>query len=140
MDVSPARFEDGSLVYDVAGAHLAYDGSVFKGTYDLVMSSSVARCLYQFSSAPIKATISIIAADGSVQNIATEVVGERNGWLTLSANNFTFSAPTIKIKLFQDAPAKPAVNKSVTISCVKGKITKKVTGISPKCPSGFKKK
>jgi hypothetical protein len=140
MDVSPARFEDGSLVYDVAGAHLAYDGSVFKGTYDLVMSSSVARCLYQFSSAPIKATISIIAADGSVQNIATEVVGERNGWLTLSANNFTFSAPTIKIKLFQDAPAKPAVNKSVTISCVKGKITKKVTGISPKCPSGYKKK
>ena len=27
-----------------------------------------------------------------------------------------------------------------TITCVKGKITKKVTGVNPKCPSGFKKK
>lgn len=27
-----------------------------------------------------------------------------------------------------------------TISCVKGKATKKVSGLTPKCPSGFKKK
>ena len=27
-----------------------------------------------------------------------------------------------------------------TLTCVKGKITKKVTGISPKCPTGYKKK
>ena len=27
-----------------------------------------------------------------------------------------------------------------TISCVKGKATKKVSGLAPKCPSGFKKK
>ena len=27
-----------------------------------------------------------------------------------------------------------------TITCVKGKVTKKVTGVSPKCPSGYKKK
>jgi hypothetical protein len=30
--------------------------------------------------------------------------------------------------------------KSVTITCVKGKLTKKVTAASPKCPSGYKKK
>lgn len=30
--------------------------------------------------------------------------------------------------------------KSTTITCVKGKITKKVTGINPKCPSGYAKK
>jgi uncharacterized coiled-coil protein SlyX len=29
---------------------------------------------------------------------------------------------------------------TVTINCVKGKTTKKVTGIDPKCPSGYKKK
>ncbi len=27
-----------------------------------------------------------------------------------------------------------------TITCVKGKVTKKVTGVNPKCPSGYKKK
>lgn len=31
-------------------------------------------------------------------------------------------------------------SKKITITCVKGKITKKATGINPKCPSGYKKK
>jgi hypothetical protein len=30
--------------------------------------------------------------------------------------------------------------KKTTITCVKGKLTKKVTGINPKCPTGYKKK
>ncbi len=31
-------------------------------------------------------------------------------------------------------------NMSVTVTCTKGKSTKKVSGINPKCPSGYKKK
>jgi hypothetical protein len=27
-----------------------------------------------------------------------------------------------------------------TITCIKGKLTKKIIAISPKCPSGYKKK
>ena len=170
-DVSPARFEDDSLIYDVAGAHEGYDGKVFKGSYDLVMSSEVARCLYNFSSAPIKATISVTSSTGEVQNIATELVNEKNGWLTLSAKNFTFSAPTIRIKLSQDAPIskvapvatakedkQPAPVAEVkeakqpeaakvlnpvakkTITCTKGKLIKKVSGTTPKCPAGYRRK
>jgi hypothetical protein len=30
--------------------------------------------------------------------------------------------------------------KKTTITCIKGKVTKKVTGTNPKCPSGYKKK
>jgi hypothetical protein len=30
--------------------------------------------------------------------------------------------------------------KSQTITCVKGKVTKKVTAVKPKCPAGYKKK
>lgn len=37
------------------------------------------------------------------------------------------------------AGAKP-VAKSVTITCVKGKTTRKVSGLKPACPTGFKKK
>ena len=33
-----------------------------------------------------------------------------------------------------------ATNKKTTITCVKGKLTKKVTAVKPKCPSGYKKK
>jgi hypothetical protein len=35
---------------------------------------------------------------------------------------------------------KPVVLKKITITCIKGKVTKKVTGIKPTCPKGYKKK
>lgn len=35
--------------------------------------------------------------------------------------------------------AKPAISKK-RITCIKGKVTKKVTAVKPKCPAGFKKK
>jgi hypothetical protein len=33
-----------------------------------------------------------------------------------------------------------AAAKATTITCIKGKVTKKVTAVSPKCPAGYKKK
>ena len=38
------------------------------------------------------------------------------------------------------AAAKAAAAKKKTITCVKGKLTKKVTAVKPVCPSGYKKK
>jgi hypothetical protein len=38
------------------------------------------------------------------------------------------------------AAAKVAASKKTTITCVKGKLTKKVTAVKPKCPSGYKVK
>jgi hypothetical protein len=38
------------------------------------------------------------------------------------------------------ATATKAAVKATTITCVKGKLTKKVTAINPKCPTGYKKK
>ena len=35
---------------------------------------------------------------------------------------------------------KAAATKKVTITCTKGKLTKKVTAVKPKCPTGYKKK
>jgi hypothetical protein len=130
----------GSLDYKVASTHYEADGKTeFKGTYELLMSSSVARCIYKFTSAPVKATVSVTSENGE-PNVATIVVNEKNNWLTLAAYNFTFSAPTVSVKLTQDkpqvvTPAKPAIKK---ITCVKGKVTKIVA--ATKCPSGYKKK
>jgi hypothetical protein len=93
----------------------------------------------------VKATISIVGAGDSP--IATVVTGEKNGWLSLSANGFTFSEKTLQVKLSQDAPAAtptpiaaPAAAKKTSITCVKGKTSKKVTAVKPKCPAGYKKK
>ena len=40
----------------------------------------------------------------------------------------------------QLAASKAAALKNTTITCIKGKLTKKVTAINPKCPSGYKKR
>jgi membrane protein involved in colicin uptake len=46
-----------------------------------------------------------------------------------------------KAKVEAEAKAKAeTTKKKTTITCVKGKLTKKVTAINPKCPAGFKKK
>jgi hypothetical protein len=130
------KFEGGQLTYRVGSLHYLPDGkTAFEGMYDLVMDSKAARCLYGFTSAPLAATINVVGGDGE-SKVATTVVSEKNGWLKLAAYGFTFSSPTISVKLTQAAT--PA--KKTTITCVKGKLTKKVTAVGPKCPAGYKKK
>lgn len=43
-------------------------------------------------------------------------------------------------KLLQPSPSTTVSPKLVKITCIKGKTTKKVSGINPKCPKGYKKK
>jgi hypothetical protein len=94
------RFSRGFLDYRVAGLHYEADGvTEVLGSYDLVMRSDVARCLYGFTNAPVSATVTI-TGEGDA-NIATTVVSERNGWLKLAAYGFTFSQKTIKVQITQ---------------------------------------
>jgi len=51
------------------------------------------------------------------------------------------AAAELNAKAEAEARAKAeAAKKKTTITCVKGKLTKKVTGINPKCPKGYVKK
>lgn len=141
---SPPTFDkkSQSLDYKVMSPHYLPNGEEFKGSYDLVIRSDVARCIYGFTNAPVSATISILSSDGTSQ-VATTTFNERNGWMYLIARGFTFSAPTLRVKLTQSvAPSKKsptATLKKSTITCVKGKSSKKVTSIKPLCPSGWKR-
>jgi hypothetical protein len=147
------KFDDGQLAYKVSGLHYQKDKKTENlGTYDLVINSDVARCLYGFTKAPISASVSITG--GSDQKIATTVVNERDGWLKLAAYGFTYSEKVLQVKLSQaaevkptptpsatpSATVKPIVTKKIVIVCMKGKVIKKVTAIKPKCPAGYTKK
>jgi len=156
------------LNYSVAAPHYTTTKDVFQGSYDLLMRSDVARCIYGFSKAPVKAVISVTSADGSPQT-ATTVLSETSGWIHLAANGFQFSSPSIQVKLSQDAPPpaptpvatpeptpsasptpvatatptpQPVIStpKKITITCIKGKTTKTVTAVKPTCPTGYKRK
>ena len=140
-----------TIDYQVIAPHLLADGSIFKGTYDLTLNSELARCMYRFTQAPISATVSIVSTDGTNQ-IATIATSEKDGLIHLGAYGFTFSSPTLRVKLSQAAPvptptpsatstaAKPVAAKKTAITCIKGKTIKKVTAVNPKCPSGYRKK
>ncbi|MEY4989904.1 MAG: hypothetical protein RIS08_130 [Actinomycetota bacterium] len=97
---NPPEFKDGFLQYRVAGLHLNKDKSLAKGTYDLIISSETARCLYGFSKAPVSATVQVIGDQG-VENIATTIVSEKDGWIKLAAYGFTFSKKEIQVRLTQ---------------------------------------
>ena len=128
-------FSNGTLSYKVSGMHYSADGSTLaRGTYDLVMRSEVARCLYGFSSAPVSASVSITGSDQT--SIATTLVSEKDGWLKLAAYGFNFSNPVIKVKITQQ----PKVVKKTSVICAKGKQSKTITAVNPKCPKGYKKK
>jgi hypothetical protein len=150
----PPKFDkaEQSLNYTVGASHLDSKGELFKGYYQLNLRSDVARCLYGFGSAPIQAKIEVSSSDGT-PSVATTIINESDGWLKMTAAGFTFSTPQIKVKLSQDQPApaasaspapsasaKPAAMKKSSITCVKGKTSKKVTAVNPKCPTGYKKK
>jgi hypothetical protein len=144
-----------SLDYKVAAPHLTSEGKVFRGYYNLKMTTETARCIYDFKPIPIQATISVVTQDGE-KIVGTTVVNTNDNWIELTAANFEFSSPVLRVRLTDKvAPAQPVaqpvveptisptpipVAKKVTITCTKGKTSKKVTAIKPTCPKGFKKK
>jgi hypothetical protein len=142
-----------SLDYRVAAPHLTSQGTVFSGYYNLKMTTEMARCIYDFKPIPMQATISVVS-DAGEKIVGTTIVRSDDEWVELSAANFEFSAPILRVKFSENiskvevsASVSPApiptpvqVAKKSTVVCVKGKLTKKISGISPKCPAGYKKK
>jgi len=138
-----------TLTYEVASPHLRSDSSQPNiGNYGLTMPESLFKCIYRVERVPQKASVSISYAGGKDPIVTTVALNSRNEWVYLSADNFTFSSPVIRVKLMGMAPEsqqqydekKSVVSSSVkkkTITCVKGKEKRKIPG--KKCPRGFKK-
>ncbi len=149
--------ETDSIDLKLFAPHLKVNGGLNRGFYELRISESLAKCFWGINvSNKTRASITI-SYPGSDKEAAVETVvtSFKGGIFQVQATNFTFSSPTIKAKILEPisnsassmnvtptptptvAAVKPAAIKKV-ISCVKGKVTKKVTGIKPKCPTGFK--
>lgn len=75
--------------------------------------------------------LSLKMAERAAQEAAVRVAAEK-----LAAEKAAMAAAERKAARDQAA----ASNKKTTITCVKGKVSKKVTAVKPKCPSGYKLK
>ena len=226
---------EGALTYKVAAPHYRPDGNTENvGRYAFAMREDLIKCVYGLEKLPAYAQVEISYGSDGTNKVSSVSLGTRNSWVHLAADNFTYSSPTLKVKLEgwkkatqpptnpaqpsgpicapnqQSTPAQPctqpapggpgnqpvppqpgqpqpvvenvivcqkgnekvevrgikpicspgyvmtmangqpvsqppiAVNPVVkptsTITCSKGKVTKKVTAVNPKCPKGFKKK
>jgi hypothetical protein len=145
--------------------HLKSDGTLNQGYFQAKVSTAMARCLWNVDlSKSVEAKISLTYDEGKKVQVETwngNLVGDE---YVLTVSGIHFSSPTLAIKLEQKpnldvSPTpilieteevkanvvkpilkNPARKISKTITCTKGKTTKKITGLAPKCPAGYKKK
>jgi hypothetical protein len=90
-------YADGKFKYEVAGVHKNYDGSVFKGNYDLVMRADDARCLYGLPLVVPDAKVSVKDSLGNLKSFQSSVTLDGE-WLEIHASDFTFSVPSIEVE------------------------------------------
>ena len=158
-----------TLGFRVAAPHLKEDGNLNSGFYKLVLNPQVAKCIWGENLQGAKAEVSMVSDSGEIQ-LTTSTFLFNSDAAIFEISGFHYSAGTISIKLVLPASDKAAADKAAadkaaadkavadkavadkaaadkaaalkktTITCVKGKVTKKVTAFKPKCPSGYKVK
>ena len=158
-----------SIDVKLQSTHLDIDGSPSKGLLQVRISTAMAKCLWSVDLlGNVKASVAIDYGTGGSPEVVTIVGNLKGDFFELTAANFHFSAPTLKLKLTgspsttrsevnsaQTSAPTPSpepsmastprtktisMQKKKTITCIKGKTTKKVTGLNPKCQTGYKKK
>lgn len=143
--------EQGILWVPTFAPHFEFDKkTINKGWMEASIKGDVVRKAFKLDpvTAGSFAKVEIVTQDG-LADVATFNLhyDKAIDTLLIRAYNFHYSAPTVKIVLGKPAQSATAAgnqpkssSRNSTITCVKGKVMKKVTGVNPKCPSGYKKK
>jgi hypothetical protein len=94
--------------------------------------------------AEAKAAAELKAKQEAEAKAAAELIAkqeaEAKAAAELKAKQEAEAKAAAELKAKQEAEARAAALKKSTITCIKGKLTKKVTAAKPKCPSGYKLK
>ena len=156
--------ESNLISFSASGYGFKTDGSPNLGYASIRMSLSWIACRFPNSDLPIADTfnVKVRSTDGSTKPQNASATAILNGTLLeVTVDNFTFARTEIviessaehiaakkkqaseaeaKAKAEAEAKAKASKLKKATITCVKGKNSKKVTAVNPQCPAGYKKK
>jgi hypothetical protein len=129
-----------ALVMSVGAPHFDVDGSLVEGWYEGAIRGRYVTSRFGIKpeQAAGSARLEIVYTDGQ-RKVATITAkyDSATDWLYLKGYGFTYSTPKLMVKF--DKP-KATVTVKKTITCVKGKTSKKVTAVKPVCPKGYKKK
>jgi hypothetical protein len=148
--------QDSVLTLQVSSTHLRADNSKNLGVFNIDMPLETAKCLWGVDlSKAVSASVSASYPELGIAELVTTTSRVEGKFFKVSAAGFHYSTPIIKVKVVQEVSATPSptpspsatptpsakpVVKMSTITCIKGKTSKKVTAVNPKCPAGYKKK
>lgn len=79
-------------------------------------------------------------AESKAAELKAQQEAEAKAAADLKAKQEADAKAAAELKAKQEAEAKAAAVKKTTITCIKGKLVKKVTAVKPVCPKGYKKK
>ena len=147
----------GDLSVNVWAPHRDPTGAIYKGYYEGNFTKEYISCLWGIDAKKISDEFSVSITDQGtgLSEVATTSIVQTNTGIRLVASGFHYSENKIKFVRNVAAPsatptqtptptptptAKPVVAKKTTITCVKGKLVKKVSAEKPLCPAGYKKK
>ena len=138
------------LTWTVKAPHFAADGVTENvGFYKAKIPAADAKLLWGLQNANDAATALevTVTTDAAGTNVGQKNITVKNGVIYINVTGFKYSSPKLTVMMNKNykpaaataAPAKEVAPKTVKIlTCVKGKITKKVTAAA--CPAGYKKK
>jgi hypothetical protein len=135
------------MVWTVAAPHFAADGVTENvGFYKARIPAADAKLLWGLQNAADAATALVVnvTSDAGGTNVGQTNITVKNNVIYINVTGFKYSQPKLTVMMNKNykpgaAPAKAVAPKTVkVITCVKGKVTKKVTTAA--CPSGYKKK
>lgn len=126
-----------SLDFAIWAPHTTTTGEKNVGFFQFWATDKYLNCKFPRNniSSANQVKIQVFDQNGELQT-ATYVAKHEGGKLYVAAFGFHYSSPTVRL-----SPV--ASSKKTTITCVnikKPKVTKKVTAVAPKCPSGYKLK
>jgi membrane protein involved in colicin uptake len=87
-----------------------------------------------------KAAAELKAKQEADAKTAAELKAKQEAETKAAAEKIVSDAKAEAARILVEAKAKAAAAKKTTITCTKGKLTKKVTAVKPKCPVGYKVK
>ena len=149
--------EQGIITVPMKGPHFLFDRKTpNKGWMEVAVKGEVIRKAFNLD--PAQAG-NIVKVEISESENKTEIATYTSRYekaldvFEIRAYNFGFSSPTLKVKL-KPITAQPANNSSnsntqvaapqgkkmSTIMCIKGKDSRRITAVNPKCPKGWRKK
>lgn len=138
----------GTMNVPTGNAHYDVNGKVIDGWVETSIRGDFIRKIWNIEPkylSRVEVTVEYNEKDISAATSTTKYITAEDK-IEIKAYGFHYSSPQIKIKFPKAAFIQPAAPpgpkvapvKKITINCVRGKVSKKVTGAKPKCPAGFK--